>query len=147
MGNQVTVTLDTTTARCWENCIRYAQHKQKRKCDQHVRPRSVSMGDDVFVRNYSNTKLPWMAGKVVESTGPISAKVALDDEKIVRRHLDQINSSNTKNSSSIASDVIQQNNTSTEETPTPEIQAPGTQTRRYPTRERRKPRKLDDYEL
>ena len=104
------------------------------------------MGADVFVRNYSNPKLPWMAGKVVESTGLISAKVALDDGKIVQQHQDQINSSNTKHSSSIASEVIQQNNPSTEETPTPEIEALETQTRRYPTRERR-PKKLDDYEL
>ncbi|CAB4025071.1 putative protein K02A2.6-like protein, partial [Paramuricea clavata] len=62
--------------------VRYAQHKQKRHCDEHVRQRSVSIGDDVFVRNYSNPKFPWTAGKVVESTGPISAKVALDDGKM-----------------------------------------------------------------
>ena len=81
------------------------------------------MGADVFVKNYSNLKLPWMAGKVVESTGLISAKVALDDGKIVCLHQDQINSSNTKDSSSIASEVIKQNNPSTDETPTPEIEA------------------------
>ena len=132
--------------------VRYAQHKQKRHCDEHVRQRSVSIGDDVFVRNYSNPKFPWTAGKVVESTGPISAKVALDDGKIVRRHQDQISSSSTKDSSIIAPEEIQESNTSTEETQAPETQAPETQapetqTRRYPTRERRRPKKLDDYEL
>ena len=137
--------------------VRYAQHKQKRHCDEHVRQRSVSIGDDVFVRNYSNPKFPWTAGKVVESTGPISAKVALDDGKIVRRHQDQISSSSTKDSSILAPEEIQESNTSTEETQAPETQAPETQapetqvpetqTRRYPTRERRGPKKLDDYEL
>ena len=62
----------------------YAQHRQKTQCDQHAKQRSVSIDDDVFVRNYSNPNLPWIAGKVVASTGPISAKVALDDEKTLK---------------------------------------------------------------
>ena len=117
--------------------VRYAQGQQKRHCDKHARQRAVSMGDDVFVRNYSNPKLPWIAGKVVESTGLISAKVALDDGKILR-HQDQISSSNTKEPNTISPEENEGSKTSAVETTATE-----TQTRRYPMRERRRPRKLD----
>ncbi|CAB4038886.1 Hypothetical predicted protein [Paramuricea clavata] len=98
--------------------VRRAQHKQKRHCTEHVRQRSVSIGDDVLVRNYTNPGFPWTAGKAVESTGPISANIALyqmitDDGKIVRRHPDQISSSSTKDSSIPAPEEIQETNTST----------------------------------
>ena len=65
--------------------VRFAQQVQKKNSDQHVRQRSISVGDDVYVRNYSTPKLPWSAGKVVKSTGPMSAEVELDGGKVVRR--------------------------------------------------------------
>ena len=121
--------------------VRYAQHKQKKYCDEHVQSRTVSIDDDVFVKNYASPKVPWVSGKVVESTGPISAKVALHDGRIIRRHQDQISLSNMKDSSNMVPDETQPSN-STVELPVTE-----TQMRRYPERERRKPKKFDDYEL
>ena len=41
------------------------------------------------VRNYSGTR-KWLPGTIVEETGPVSAKVELEDGIIVRRHHDQL---------------------------------------------------------
>ena len=111
--------------------VRYAQHKQMVRCDQHARQRSVEIDDDVFVRNYSNSKLPWTAGKVIESTSPISAKVVLDDGKVVRRHHDQIRSSSSKDSNIITPVEGKESNISTSETQAVETQAHEAQIRRY----------------
>ena len=118
--------------------VRYAQGNQKTHNDQHVRQRSVSIGEDVFVRNYSNPKVPWIAGKVVEATGPISAKIALEDGKRVRRHQDQIGSS-----SSIDSTMGVPEEKEPEQIPDELTQVE----KCYPTRERKRPNKLDDYIL
>ncbi|KAH8355762.1 hypothetical protein KR084_002799 [Drosophila pseudotakahashii] len=46
-------------------------------------------GSPVWVRNYSSGR-KWIEGRVSEQTGPISYTVDLDDSRVVRRHLDQL---------------------------------------------------------
>ena len=123
--------------------VRYAQEVQKKNSDQHVRQRSISVGDDVYVRNYSTPKLPWSVGKVVKCTGPISAEVQLNGEKVVRRHQDHISSSSSENPKVKVPENTEEINPSGKEIQFPHLQVP--ESRCYPTRERKKPKKLDDY--
>jgi hypothetical protein len=69
--------------------VRYAQNRQKVKYDQHSKPNNFSIGDEVWVRSYTAPE-KWSTGKVIEETGPVSAKIAMEDSRVVRRHHDQI---------------------------------------------------------
>jgi hypothetical protein len=69
--------------------VRYAQNRQKVKYDQHSKPNNFSIGDEVWVRSYAAPE-KWSTGKVVEETRPVSAKIAMEDSRVVRRHHDQI---------------------------------------------------------
>ena len=69
--------------------MRYAQNRQKVKYDQHSKPNNFSIGDEVWVRSYTAPE-KWSTGKVIEETGPVSAKIAMEDSRVVRRHHDQI---------------------------------------------------------
>ena len=69
--------------------VRYAQNRQKIQQDQYSRQRTVSIGEDVLVREYTNHKPSWTSGKVIEKTSPISSKIQLNhDDKEVQRHQD-----------------------------------------------------------
>ena len=74
---------------------------------------------------------------MTQSTGPVSAEVTLEDGRTVRRHQDQMSFSKVKDSNNSAPKA--------NEKPVKEL-ATETQTR-YPTRERRRPKKLEYYEL
>ncbi|GFR94032.1 transposon Ty3-I Gag-Pol polyprotein [Elysia marginata] len=52
----------------------------------------MSVGDNVFVQNFSIHGGRWLPGMVVESTGPLSYKIktSTGSHGIVRRHQDQI---------------------------------------------------------
>ena len=77
------------------NRVQQKQESQKKYHDPKApRKLEVSPTSDVRVRNY--TKGPkWVPGRVVEKTGPVSYKVALDDEEtvVVPRHQDQLHRS------------------------------------------------------
>ena len=66
--------------------VSMAQARQTVQHDQHSRSRKLAVGDTVQVRNYSGTR-KWRPGMIVEETGPVSAKVELEDGIIVRRQL------------------------------------------------------------
>jgi hypothetical protein len=66
------------------------QAAQKRYHDRNVKARQFEMHDKVLVSNYSGRGDKWLPGVVIEITGPVSYKVKLDDERIVKRHVDQI---------------------------------------------------------
>ncbi|XP_017479034.1 PREDICTED: uncharacterized protein K02A2.6-like [Rhagoletis zephyria] len=53
------------------------------------RVRLFDVGDPVYFRNYAAGPL-WLAGKVIEVTGPVSYVVQSTDMRIGRRHVDQI---------------------------------------------------------
>ena len=71
------------------------ENKQLRRFqhDKHAVDRDISVGDDVFVRNFSLHGGKWLPGLVVECTGPLSYKVKTATHGIVRRHQDQIQTS------------------------------------------------------
>ena len=48
------------------------QTAQKMQHDKHAVDRDISVGDDVFVRNFSLHGGKWLPGLVVECTGPLS---------------------------------------------------------------------------
>lgn len=52
--------------------------------------RHVSVGDDVFVRNYSRRNNKWVEGRVSEQVGPASFNIDVPTRGMTRRHIDQI---------------------------------------------------------
>ena len=75
--------------------VHLAQSRQKEQHDQHSRTRGVKLGDAVSVRNYSRGS-KWVPGTIIQETGPLSARVQLEDGMIVRRHHDQLISRTTE---------------------------------------------------
>ena len=50
-------------------------------------PHTFSVGDKVFARNYHGTKI-WLPDEIVQVTGPVSYKVKMSSNLILRRHID-----------------------------------------------------------
>ena len=69
------------------------QTAQKIQHNKHAVDRDISVGNDMFVRNFSLHGGKWLPGLVVECTGPLSYKVKTATHGIVRRHQDQIRTS------------------------------------------------------
>ena len=69
------------------------QYAQKTQHDKHAMDRDISVGDNVFVRNFSLKGNKWIPGVVVKCTGPLSYRVKTATHGIVRRHQDQIRTS------------------------------------------------------
>ena len=44
----------------------------------------------MFVKNYSKYGPPWLPGRVIKCTGPVSSRVEVEGGFQVRRHFDQI---------------------------------------------------------
>lgn len=75
-----------------EKKVATKQSRQKFCHDQHCRTREFVLGDTVQVRNYSqaSNQSKWLPGTIVEDTGPVSAKVQVEDGSVMRRHHDQL---------------------------------------------------------
>ena len=66
------------------------QRKQKYYHDpKHGRNFNVDPDDRIFVRNFNSDK-KWIPATVVDQTGPLSYKCVTEDNKIVKRHQDQM---------------------------------------------------------
>ncbi len=63
--------------------------KQKCYYDQHAKERQLSVGDDVYTKNFSSGPT-WIPGKVQKRTGPLSYIIELGNGQVVRRHIDQV---------------------------------------------------------
>ena len=72
-----------------------AQSRQKKQHEQYSRTRRVKPGDAVSVRNYSLGS-KWVPGTIIQETGPLSARVELEDGMVVRGHHDQLISRTTE---------------------------------------------------
>ena len=143
--------------------VHLAQSIQKKQHDHHSRTRGVKLGDAVSVRNYSRGS-KWVPGTILQETGPLSARVELQDGMVVRRHRDQLISPTTEplcptptsqrvshsNEGSVVSEVAVPDVNSPEVTcgeleppTTPEDPSlfPATPVRRYPVRDRRPPQR------
>ena len=65
------------------------QLAQKRYHDFHAKERLFQIGDAVFVKNFSSGPT-WLSGIIKEVRGPVSYTVTLSDNRVVRKHVDQI---------------------------------------------------------
>jgi len=57
--------------------------------DQHASKRSINVGDTVYARNFGKGSL-WLPGEVIQQTGPLSFKIQLEDNRVIRRHMNHI---------------------------------------------------------
>ena len=67
-----------------------ASKKQKESHDNQKTPRSFSVGDTVYVRDFSKLSVSWIPGKVVQVTGPLSYVVELLRGGTVRHYVNSI---------------------------------------------------------
>ena len=87
-GRQLRTTLDLLQPSIGQN-VRWSQAKQKEGHDAHSKNRQFKEGDTVFVKCFSKADT-WLAGVIDRKQGPVSFRVVLDDDRVVRRHLDHI---------------------------------------------------------
>ena len=73
------------------NRVRNKQSQQKAAHDYLAKEREILEGQAVYAKDVRNKKA-WMSGTVVEKTGPVSARVQLDNGTVIRRHQDHVRS-------------------------------------------------------
>jgi len=69
--------------------VQQAQDSQKKGHDVRASPRSFSVGESVYAKNYGQGP-KWLPGLVVGTEGSALFRVKHPDGRIVRRHLDQL---------------------------------------------------------
>ena len=62
---------------------------QKSAHDRHAKTRYFAEGDEVYACNFRQYP-PWLAGKIVKTTGPLSFEIELSGGRVVRWHQDHI---------------------------------------------------------
>ncbi len=67
------------------------QAKQVKQQDDHARERSFESRDLVYVRNYQSGRR-WLPGVIQDKTGPVSYRAKMQDGRLRRCHVDQIQS-------------------------------------------------------
>ena len=71
--------------------VRNKQSQQKAAHDYHAKEREILEGQAVYAKDFRYKKA-WIPGTVVEKTGPVSARVQLDNGTVIRRHQDHVRS-------------------------------------------------------
>ena len=66
------------------------QLKQKEEHDSTKPVRTFSIGDLVYVEDFTASPQKWIPGKIVQVTGPLSYCIELLDGSTVRRHVDNV---------------------------------------------------------
>ncbi|KAK2549295.1 hypothetical protein P5673_030286 [Acropora cervicornis] len=66
-----------------------SQCKQKAVHDYHAKERTLEEGQAVHAKNFRYKKT-WLPGTLVEKTGPVLARIQLDDGTVIRRHQDHV---------------------------------------------------------
>ena len=69
--------------------VRSKQSKQKAVHDYHAKERTLEEGQAVHAKDFRYKKT-WLPGTLVEKTGPVSARIQLDDGTVIRRHQDHV---------------------------------------------------------
>ena len=72
-----------------ESKVMQGQEKMKTHHDRHAKERELSIGSAVYARNFLSQP-KWMPGILVESRGPVTFLVELNDGRIWKRHIDHI---------------------------------------------------------
>ena len=130
-----------------ESVINTKQSNQKTHHDKHVKQRHFSKGQLVMVKDFILKK--WIPGKIVNTTGPLSHSIQIENGRIIRRHVDHIKSrlvitvkspSQPYTNDTMEFDLFPTPSTDHfEPTPTPVVQQEPVQERRYPLRSSRHP--------
>ena len=87
-GRQLRTTLDLLQPSIGHN-VRQRQTKQKEGHDAHAKGREFAEGDTVFVKCFNKVNT-WLPGVIDKKQGPVSYRIVLDDDRVVRRHTDHI---------------------------------------------------------
>ena len=66
------------------------QLQQKVGHDYRAKEREINVGDSVFVRNISSAGPACLPGVVMESRGPLTFHVEMEDGRIFCQHIDHI---------------------------------------------------------
>ena len=99
-------------------------------------------GDPVFVKNFAAGPA-WFPASVIQITGPVSAKVQLDQSNVVwNRHFDHIRERHILKAPSIPENHPTVDQTSEPEPTIVEPNAPDLASHRYPQRSRKPPQRL-----
>ncbi|XP_044184326.1 LOW QUALITY PROTEIN: uncharacterized protein K02A2.6-like [Acropora millepora] len=69
--------------------VRSKQSKQKAVHDYHAKERTLEEVRAVHAKDFRYKKT-WLPGTLVEKTGPVSARIQLDDGTVIRRHQDHV---------------------------------------------------------
>ena len=69
--------------------VQACQDRQKANHDYHAREREFFQGQSVQVQNVPGDR-KWMPGRVAQKSGPLSYKVQLPHDRIIRRHVDHM---------------------------------------------------------
>ena len=88
LGRKLRCTLDSIHPDL-NNRVQKKQERQIKDHDKKAKERCFKTGDSVLTQNFSFGP-KWIPGIIESVTGPVSYKVMLGDERIVRRHVDQI---------------------------------------------------------
>lgn len=65
------------------------QVKHKWYHDQRAKERHLSVGGNVYTKNFSSGPT-WIPGAVQKRTGPLSCTIAVRNGQVVSRHIDQV---------------------------------------------------------
>ena len=126
------------------------QAKQKSDRDKHCKPRTFVEGERVFAKNFGQGK-KWLPGHIVSRKGPVSFQVELQNGQKCHRHQDQLRHRATDNivsksyseENTVLIDDDNQSNPESEpeqvENNSPEPDASGGESRRYPSQIHRPP--------
>ena len=138
-----------------QNRVEKEQLRQKMSHDKRAVERSMSVGDEVYVKNFiPGDSETWLPGRIIEKQGPRSFRVELlGDRQIWRRHIDHLrpryveDSATPNNADSTRSTLeyppVPETTPPTVATPTEtsteSVATPPTPSPRYPSRVRRPP--------
>ena len=70
--------------------VRSQQMKQKFYHDKSVKERQFHAGDAVYTLYFRGNSSEWIPGTIKKATGPLSYIIQISDDRLVRRHIDQI---------------------------------------------------------
>ena len=85
--------------------IRSKQLAQKVQHDKKSKPRTLKIGSNVLVRNFS-TGPEWLFGTIVNTKGPLSYIVKLSDGRYFKRHIDHLRKTDITDHYATVPDVI-----------------------------------------
>ena len=74
-----------------DSAVCEAPAKQKQYHDEHSRPHDFLPGNNVWARDFRDNATKWISGVVLQSVGPLSYMIQLDDGTLWKRHVDHDN--------------------------------------------------------